>query len=83
MEAQFPRPSRVRSPNLPPQQLPLPMEWPTIPSATALLPTAEVVLPQQLWAGLPLTSQAQMQRTFVRILQEVVSQEVVSDASLH
>jgi len=73
MDAQSQRPSRLRMPNLLPHQLPLPLELPVVLCPISLPPTAEVVLPRQIWASLPLASQAQMQRTFVRVLQEVIS----------
>ena len=73
MDAQSQRPSRLRMPNLLPHQLPLPLEMPAVLRPISLPPTAEVVLPRQIWASLPLTSQAQMQLTFVRILQEVIT----------
>jgi hypothetical protein len=72
MDAEFPRPGRGRRPGLTSHQLPLPIALPAVLEPTSLPSTAVALLPRQIWASLPPTAQAQAQRAFLHVLQEVI-----------
>ena len=66
-------PAKKRSPlTLTTQQLPLPLA-PLNPTPLPLPPTLATLPSQRIWASLSAPSQAQVRRTLIHILQEVLN----------